>query len=89
MAEWLFRCICLQCQEFINEAKKFYTIDEFCTDYIELVQDHSKLFKNLSRFESSSERQSRMNKRRADLLEELVKELNPQYYLLVSYWLPF
>jgi len=61
-----------------------YGIDSFCSDYVELIQDHSRAFKNLSVFEANSERRSKMHKRRADMLEEVTAELNPQFYLLVS-----
>lgn len=73
-----------QVQELIAEAKKFYTVDNYCSDYIELIQDHSQLYKLLIRFESAAERQSKMHKRRADMIEALTTDLNPQFYLLVS-----
>ena len=68
----------------MTEAKKFYTLDNFCSDYIELIQDHSRAYKSLCVFESSEDRRSKMHKRRVDMLEELIGELNPQFYLLVS-----
>lgn len=77
------RSVFLKVQELIVEAKEMYGIDSFCSDYVELIQDHSRAFKNLSVFEANSERRSKMHKRRADMLEEVTAELNPQFYLLV------
>lgn len=78
-----------QVKDLILEARKFYTFDGWCTDYVELTQDYSKLFKMLSLFEFEPEKRSKMHKRRVDMLEELSKELNPQFYLLVSTSTPF
>lgn len=74
----------LQIQELVTEAKKLYTLDDFCSDYVELIQDHSRAFKSLCVFELNEDRRSKMHKRRADMLEDIIGELNPQYYLLVS-----
>ncbi|XP_067950106.1 KIF-binding protein-like [Watersipora subatra] len=77
------RPVFLKIQEFLGDIKQFYTLDSYCSDYIELTQDHSKAYKNLSVFETEPDRRSKMHKRRVDLLEAVTKELNPQYYLLV------
>lgn len=63
--------------------QKSYVFDGCCTDYIEIVQDHSKAFKLLAFFELNLDRQCKMHKRRVDMLLEVCNELNPQHYLLV------
>lgn len=70
-------------QTCIDEAKSFYTMDTHCSDYIEIIQDHSKIFKFLSYFEEDLDRQCKMHKRRIDMLVSVLNELNPQHYLLV------
>ena len=77
------RNVFLRVQTWINAAKEFYVFDGRCTDYVELVQDHSKAFKLLAFFELNLDRQCKMHKRRADMLLEVCNELNPQHYLLV------
>lgn len=67
----------------INNAKKFYTLDSHASDAVEIMQDHSRAYKLLAFFELDMARQSRMHKRRADMLADLLKELNPRHYLLV------
>ncbi|XP_053307035.1 KIF-binding protein [Spea bombifrons] len=76
-------------QNYINEAKEFFQLDGHVTDHIEIVQDHSALFKVLAFFEEDYERRCKMHKRRVDMLEPLCKELNPQYYLLVCRQIQF
>ncbi|XP_056386287.1 KIF-binding protein isoform X2 [Hyla sarda] len=76
-------------QNYINEAKEYFQLDGHVTDHIEVIQDHSALFKVLAFFEEDYERRCKMHKRRVDMLEPLCKELNPQYYLLVCRQLQF
>ncbi|KAM4703311.1 KIF-binding protein [Rhinophrynus dorsalis] len=76
-------------QNYINEAKEYFLLDGHVTDHIEIMQDHSALFKVLAFFEEDYERRCKMHKRRIDMLEPLCKELNPQYYLLVCRQLQF
>jgi hypothetical protein len=78
------RSIFLPGQRFFNKAKRvYYTLNEHCTDYAEINQDLSQMHKVLIFFETDSERQFKMHKRRVDLLEELVKELNISVYKLL------
>ncbi|XP_076310900.1 KIF-binding protein [Tachypleus tridentatus] len=83
------RLVFLNTQKWLNEAKGYYTVEDHASDYVQVIQEMSKLFKSLSAFETSPERQCRMHKRRIDLLEECLKALNPQYYLLVCRQLMF
>uniref|UniRef100_A0A8C9NVP6 KIF-binding protein n=1 Tax=Serinus canaria TaxID=9135 RepID=A0A8C9NVP6_SERCA len=70
-------------QNYVQEAKEFFQVDGYVTDHIEIVQDHSALFKVLAFFEEDYERRCKMHKRRIDMLEPIYTDLNPQYYLLV------
>lgn len=70
-------------RHWLLNAQTYYTEDRYASDYVQIVQDMSQLYKNLLFFEDNKERQCRMHKRRVVLLEDVVKELNPQYYLLV------
>ncbi|KAE8590896.1 hypothetical protein XENTR_v10018245 [Xenopus tropicalis] len=76
-------------QNYINESKEYFQLDGHVTDHIEIIQDHSSLFKLLAFFEEDYERRCKMHKRRIDMLEPLCKELNPQYYLLICRQLQF
>lgn len=44
-------------------------MDGYVTDHIEILQDHSALFRALSFFEGDLERRCKMHKRRVDMLE--------------------
>ncbi|KAM4896870.1 KIF-binding protein isoform 2-T2 [Sylvia borin] len=70
-------------QNYVQEAKEFFQVDGYVTDHIEIVQDHSALFKVLAFFEEDYERRCKMHKRRIDMLEPIYADLNPQYYLLI------
>ncbi|KAG7306104.1 hypothetical protein JYU34_008688 [Plutella xylostella] len=75
------RDVFLSCQNWLNKAKEYYKLDGQATDYIELVQDSSQSYSYLAFFEDDDERQAKMQKRRINMLEELVSEINPTFYL--------
>lgn len=69
------------CQGWLNKAKEYYRADTLASDHIELMQDSSQAYAYLAFFEEDDERRAKMHKRRIDIIEELLKELNPTYYL--------
>lgn len=75
------REVFLSCQTWLNKAKEYYKLDTLASDYIELIQDSSQSYSYLAFFEEDDERRAKMHKRRIDLLEDLLKEINPVYYL--------
>ncbi|XP_068632652.1 KIF-binding protein-like [Battus philenor] len=75
------REVFLSCQTWLNKAKEYYKLDSLASDYIELIQDSSKSYAYLSFFEEDDTRRAKMLKRRIDMLEDLIKEINPTYYL--------
>ncbi|KAG6449393.1 hypothetical protein O3G_MSEX006012 [Manduca sexta] len=75
------REVFLSCQSWLNKAKEYYKLDTLASDYIELVQDSSQSYSYLAFFEEDDERRAKMQKRRIDMLEDLIKEINPLYYL--------
>ncbi|XP_071079424.1 KIF-binding protein-like [Haliotis cracherodii] len=77
------REVFMSVQTRLNDAKKFYVVDGHCSDYIQIIQDISKAYKELAFFEMAMERQCKMHKRRVDLLKDTLTDLNPKYYLLV------
>lgn len=83
------RAIFLVGQSYVTQAKEYFEMDGHVTDHIEILQDHSALFKVLAFFEEDLERRCKMHKRRVDMLEPICKDLNAQYYLLISRQLQF
>ena len=83
------REVFLCCQKWISGAKEFYVLDGHCSDHVELIKDYSSLFKLLAFFEVDLNRQCKMFKRRADMLAEVLRELNPQCYLSLCHQLSF
>lgn len=75
------REVFLNCQTWLNKAKEYYKLDTLASDYIELIQDSSQSYSYLAFFEEDDERRAKMHKRRIDMLEDLLKEINPVYYL--------
>ncbi|XP_049868335.1 KIF-binding protein-like [Pectinophora gossypiella] len=75
------REVFLACQNWLNKAKEYYKLDTLASDYIELIQDSSQSYSYLAFFEEDDERRSKMHKRRIDMLEDLIKEINPTYYM--------
>ncbi|XP_071942674.1 KIF-binding protein-like isoform X2 [Antedon mediterranea] len=83
------RCVFLAAQKWIGESKRFYEFDGFVSENIEIVKDHSTLFKLLAFFELDPERKCKMYKRRVDMLQNVIKQLNPQHFLLLCRQLIF
>ena len=75
------RALYLAASHHVESAKLFYVLDGHVNDHVDIVQQHSQLFKVLASFESDRDRQCKMHKRRIDMLEELVGRLNRQFYL--------
>ena len=73
----------LWAQKHFTASQTHYTLNEHCTDYVEITRDISQLYKHLIKFEADTDRAAKMQRRRADLLEPLVTELAQAHYLLV------
>lgn len=73
----------LQLQKWVEKAKKYYAPDTEATEYSRIIQDHATAYKTLAFFEVNPSNQAKMYKRRADLLEALLKLLNKTYYLVI------
>ncbi|KAF2365764.1 KIF-1 binding protein [Trinorchestia longiramus] len=69
--------------EFLEKATSYYTLEDHASLHTEAVQSISRLYQGLAVFEPHADRQSKMHKRRVDMLTHLLHELNPQYYLQV------
>lgn len=50
------RAVFLNCQQWINQAKLYYTLDDQASDHIRIIQDYSELYRNLIFFEDDEER---------------------------------
>lgn len=74
------RSVFLNTQKWLEQAKTYYTLENHASDYILIIQDNSRAYKYLSFFEEHEDRQAKMHKRRIDILENVITELNPQYY---------
>eukprot|EP01012_Entosiphon_sulcatum_P042905 TRINITY_DN5702_c0_g1_i1.p2 TRINITY_DN5702_c0_g1~~TRINITY_DN5702_c0_g1_i1.p2 ORF type:complete len:645 (-),score=146.22 TRINITY_DN5702_c0_g1_i1:3966-5870(-) len=61
-------------------ALKFYVFDGHVTDHISIQEDVSKLYRNLSFWETDLERKVAMHKRRAQLYDHIVGHINVSIY---------
>lgn len=76
-------------QRKIEESKQFYSLEELASGYVEVVQDHSLLYKLLACFETDIANKCRLHKRRIDILSATLSELNPTHYLSICRQLTF
>ncbi|XP_017884825.1 KIF1-binding protein homolog [Ceratina calcarata] len=74
------RLVFLSVLKWLEQAKTYYTLENHASDYVLIVQDISQAYKYLSFFEEHEDRQAKMHRRRINVLEDVIKELNPQYY---------
>jgi len=70
----------LQAQHYYNKSKKYYQLDGFVTEYVNIEFDMVNLYEYLIRFEKIGNRKLAMYKKRLELIEPLLKELNPQHF---------
>ncbi|KAK5873843.1 hypothetical protein PBY51_018846 [Eleginops maclovinus] len=77
------RAIFLVGQNYVTQAKEYFQMDGYVTDHIEILQDHSSLFRSLAFYEEDLERRCKMHKRRVDMMEPVCNELNSKYYLMI------
>lgn len=75
------REIFLAGQNWLNKAKEYYQLNTLASDYVKIVQDNAQLYGHLAFFEEDEERQAKMHKRQINLLDDVLKEINPTYYL--------
>lgn len=59
-------CLCAA-----SQAKEYFQMDGYVTDHVEILQDHSALFRSLAFFEEDVERRCKMHKRRVDMMETI------------------
>ena len=83
------RSVFLFAQGQVEESKTFYSLEEMASGHVEVVQDHSLLYKLLACFESDTAVKCRLHKRRIDMLSATLSELNPQHYLSACRQLTF
>lgn len=74
------KVVFLNVQKWLEKAKLFYTLKDQASDHVEIIQDMSQAYKYLSFFEENEDRQAKMHKRRIDLLEGVLEEINEKYY---------
>lgn len=75
------RKIFLLGQSKIKSAIKYLTLNEHASNHAECIGDYSQLFRLLAPYELDTSRIFAMGKKRIKLLEELLKEMNPRYFL--------
>lgn len=76
-------------QKCLDKSKEFYKLDGYVSAFVEITQDVSQLYKYLAFFDDSFENRCKMHKRRIDMLNEILVELNPQHFLIICRQLTF
>lgn len=77
LIKWL-HILCKQGYSFPHvQAKEYFQMDGYVTDHIEILQDHSALFRTLAFFEEDVEPRCKMHKRRIDMLEPICNGTAP------------
>ncbi|XP_078035357.1 KIF-binding protein [Augochlora pura] len=74
------RPVFLNVQKWLNEAKSYYTLNEHASVHVTIAKSLAEAYYQLAFFEDDYDRQAKMHKRRIDVLESVINELNPQYY---------
>ena len=75
------RNVFLKAKSCLELALKYYTLDEHASDHIKCIQDLSKLYHALIKYESQPDRKCKMHKRRIDALVKVLGSINQKYFL--------
>ncbi|XP_063923241.1 KIF-binding protein isoform X1 [Zophobas morio] len=75
------KLVFLNIQGWLQKAESYYTLETLASDHIEIVQDQSNMYFGLLFFEDNVDNQAKLHKRRIDLLENVIQQINPKYYL--------
>jgi hypothetical protein len=65
----------------LSSAITYFTLNDHASDYADCILDQSMLYQRLIQFQSDSGKICKLHKRRVDLLQKLLSELNPVYFL--------
>lgn len=71
----------LNIQIWLNKAQEYYTLETLASDYIEIIQDQSQAYDSLVFYEENPDNQAKLYKRSVDLLENVISQVNPTYYM--------
>ncbi|KAI4463082.1 kif1-binding protein [Holotrichia oblita] len=71
----------LNIQRWLNKAQEYYTLETLASDYIEIIQDQSQAYDSLVFYEENPDNQAKLYKRSVDLLENVISQVNPTYYM--------
>lgn len=71
----------LNIQTWLNKAQEYYNLETLASDYIEIIQDQSQSYDSLVFYEENPDNQSKLYKRSVDLLENVISQVNPTYYM--------
>jgi len=75
------RPVFLLAQKHLDAALGFFQLDGHVTDYVHLTRAVSRLYRDLSVFETDDKRRQAMFLRRATALQPLLDQLNPRAYV--------
>ena len=64
----------------LASALELFTLDEHASDHADCILDQSRAYQLLLRFTSDDSRICKLQKRRVDLLHQLLSQLNPTYF---------
>jgi len=74
---------------YLQKSKEFYKLDGYVSNFVEITQDTSQLYKYLAFFDDDFENRTKMHKRRINMLNEILVELNPKHFLQICRQLTF
>eukprot|EP00300_Choanocystis_sp_HF-7_P007943 c15606_g1_i1.p1 GENE.c15606_g1_i1~~c15606_g1_i1.p1 ORF type:complete len:634 (+),score=169.64 c15606_g1_i1:44-1903(+) len=65
----------------LERSKEYFVLDGWVTDHLEVLTELSQMYANLANFESDIPRKCKMLKRKINLFEPIITELNPRVYV--------
>ncbi len=71
------RAVFLRASVRIDAAKKFYIMDGYVSDHVNILQEQSKIYHYLAVFDEEPKRRMGMENKRIEILSPLLSKLNP------------
>lgn len=68
-------------EQALDKAKEYFLLDGWVTDHLEILSELSNMYSTLSNYESDVAGKCKMLKRKINLFEPIISELNPRVYV--------
>lgn len=75
------KAVFLNSQKWLLKSQEYYSLESLASDFIDINLNHCQLYLDLLFFDDNPDNQAKYQKRRIDLIENLLSQINSKFYL--------